>query len=152
MGTANFEGNVGRDVDYREIEGIGGRATFRIAMNQRIKRNGEWVDGSTTWIEVTCWRLLADHVRDSVRKGDAVVVHGRVEAHRWTDEHGGVHDELRVDALWVGHDLRRGRSQFVRTGRPAPALAPPFETVADAELAALEAREEAAFAAEADAA
>lgn len=145
MSMVCWAGNVGQDVVYREIEGIGGCVNFSMAMTQRVRSNGEWGDGPTTWVRVTAWRLLADHVRDSLRKGDAVIVSGRVDTHRWTDERGGVHDELTIEANHVGHDLRRGVSQFRRTSRLPVEVAPRYETDAEAALHVLEAAEEAAL-------
>lgn len=142
-----WAGNVGQDVQYREIEGFGGCANFNIAITPRIKgSNGEWGDGPTTWVRVSAWRLLGEHVRDSLRKGDAVVVYGRLDTRRWTDDRGLVHDELTLEATSVGHDLRRGVAQFQRTGRPPAELAPRYETDAEAELSVLEAAEEAVMA------
>ena len=145
MSMVCWAGNVGQDVQYREIDGIGGCASFSIAITARIRRDGEWVDGTTTWVRVTCWRLLAEHARDSVRKGDPVVVYGRLDTRRWTDDRGGIHDDLQLEATFLGHDLRRGVAQFRRTGRPAPEVSPRYETETDAELAVIEAAEEAAL-------
>lgn len=147
-----WAGNVGQDVQYRELDDFGGCANFNLALTPRVRREGQWVDGATTWVRVTAWRLLAAHVRDSVRKGDPVLVHGRLDTRRWTDERGTVHDELILEAMSVGHDLRRGVAQFQRTGRPPAELSPRYETELDAALAAVEAAEEAALAAEPEAA
>lgn len=140
-----WTGNVGQDVQYRELDDFGGYANFNLAITPRVRKDGNWVDGATTWVRVTAWRLLAAHVRDSVRKGDPVVVYGRLDTRRWTDDRGTVHDELTLEANAVGHDLRRGVSQFQRTGRPPAELSPRYETELDADLAALEAAEEAAL-------
>lgn len=145
MTSTIFVGNVGQEPVYREINGFP-HTTFNLARTPRIRNaQGEWVDGATTWIRVTTWRLLAEHVRDSVHRGDAVMVYGRLDTRRWFDENRVPHDELLLEAEHVGHDLRRGVSQFRRTGRSAPELAPRFETDAEAELAALEQAEEAAI-------
>lgn len=151
MNMVCWAGNVGQDIFYREIDGFGGCAKFNIAMNQRVRdKEGAWRDGPTTWVRVSAWRLLGEHVRDSVKKGDAVIVYGRVDTRHWVDERGNTHDELTLEATYVGHDLRRGLSSFQRTGRPAAELAPRYETDAEAELALLEAAEEAALKGEAE--
>ena len=80
-----IRGNVGKDIEYRAWEQFGGRATFSVGVTLGVLRNGEWYDGPTTWYRVTCWRRLADHVRDSLAKGDAVVVGGKVKEDRWVD-------------------------------------------------------------------
>lgn len=113
-----IQGWVGSEVTHRETS-QGNVATIRVASTPRIrKRGGEWVDGETTWYSVTCWRSLADNVRDSVRKGDAVIVHGRFRADVWERADGERSTSYVVDAIVVGHDLTRGKSSFVRSTRP----------------------------------
>lgn len=112
-----FHGWVGGDVVHREPNGIS-VANFRVASTPRIKRKGEWRDGDTTWYSVSAWRGLADNIRDSVRKGDAVIVHGRLRSETWAREDGQSSTTLVVEASFVGHDLSRGTSRFERATRP----------------------------------
>ena len=112
-----FQGWVGNDVVHRETS-QGNVANFRVGSTPRIrKRNGDWVDGPTSWFSVTCWRTLADHVRDSVRKGEPVLVHGRLRADVWEREDGHSSVTYVVDASYVGHDLTRGTAVFVKATR-----------------------------------
>jgi single-strand DNA-binding protein len=106
-------GWVGNEVAYRETP-RGQVANFRVGSTPRVRRpTGEWVDGVTTWFSVSCWRTLADNVRDSIRKGDPVVVHGRLQMDVW-DRDGHQSVSPLVQAVYVGHDLNRGRSAFDR--------------------------------------
>jgi single-strand DNA-binding protein len=106
-----FHGWVGSDVRHRVVRETS-VASFRVGVTPRIRKEGEWVDGETAWYSVTVWRALADHVRRSVRKGDPVVVHGRLRTETWTPEGGAPSTTLLVDATLVGHDLNRGFSHF----------------------------------------
>ena len=109
-------------------------ATIRVGVTPRLKRDGEWVDGETAWYSVTAWRTLADHVHESVRKGDAVIVHGRLRTETWTPDEGAPSTTLHVEASLIGHDLTRGKSHFFRPPRvetptdtevgPSPAFDP----------------------------
>ncbi len=113
-----FQGWVGGDVIHRDTQ-QGSVANFRVGSTPRIrKRSGEWVDGPTSWFSVSCWRALADHVRDSVRKGEPVLVHGRLRTDVWTREDGQSSTTYVVEATYVGHDLSRGTAAFVRSTRP----------------------------------
>lgn len=113
-----FQGWVGNEVVHRETP-QGNVANFRVGSTPRIrKRNGDWVDGPTSWFSVTCWRTLADHVRDSVRKGEPVLVHGRLRADVWEREDGQSSVTYVVEASYVGHDLTRGTAVFVKASRP----------------------------------
>ena len=55
-------------------------ARFRVASTatRYDRSSGRWVDGDTTYWNVTVWRRAADSARDSLAKGHPVVVHGRV--------------------------------------------------------------------------
>ncbi len=115
-----FHGWVGADVRHRTPQGTS-VATLRVAVTPRVKRGSSWTDGETTWYTVTAWRTLADHVRDSVRKGDAVIVHGRLRTETWHPENGPASTSFHVEASYLGHDLTRGTSTFTKSLRPAAA-------------------------------
>ncbi len=125
-----LHGWVGADVRHRDVRGTS-VATLRVGQTPRIRRNGEWADGETTWFTVTAWRTLADRVADSVNKGDAVIVHGRLSTRTWTDEKGQLVTTLEVEASYMGHDLTRGTSTFTKA---APGRA---DTDLDQEVAAM---------------
>ena len=113
-----FQGWVGNEVVHRETP-QGNVANLRVGSTPRIrKRSGEWVDGQTSWFSVTCWRGLADNVRDSIRKGDPVFVHGRLRTDVWEREDGQTSVTYVVEATTVGHDLTRGTASFLRSTRP----------------------------------
>jgi single-strand DNA-binding protein len=113
-----FQGWVGNDLVFRETK-EGNVANFRVGSTPRIrKRNGDWVDGQTSWFSVSCWRNLADGVRDSVKKGDPVIVHGRLRTDVWEREDGESSTTYVVEAQYVGHDLNRGTAAFLRSQRP----------------------------------
>ncbi len=112
-----LHGWVGSEVTFREPNGIS-VVNLRVASTPRLKRDGKWVDGETTWYSVTAWRALADNIRSSVRKGDAVIVHGRLRTEVWRREDGQLNSTLQIEATLIGHDLTRGSSTFLRTQRP----------------------------------
>ena len=77
-----LQGWVGNDVDLRDAGGTP-CASFRLGCTPRFLKGGTWVDGHTSWFTVNCWRALAGNVAASVRRGDAVIVHGRVRVEVW---------------------------------------------------------------------
>lgn len=133
-----ISGNVGAGVAFREVKGYGGAASFGLAHTPRVRREGKWEDGHTLWFQVRCWRALAEHVRDSVGRGDPVVVTGRLHAEIWYDRDGVERQELVIEARSVGHDLTRGTTEFARARRPQ-AVEPQQESDVEAELADWEA-------------
>jgi single-strand DNA-binding protein len=111
-----LHGWVGADVVLRKANGHS-VLDLRVASTARLKRNGEWFDGDTTWYTVTVWREQADNVLRSVHKGDPVIVHGRLRTDVYTRQDGESASKLVIDGALVGHDLRWGTSQFARKPR-----------------------------------
>jgi single-strand DNA-binding protein len=75
---------------------------------------GEWVDADTSFLSVACYRKLAENAATCLRKGDPVVVRGRVSVRNYEDKNGLQRTSVEVDATSVGHDLSRGVAQFQR--------------------------------------
>ncbi|GAA0956626.1 single-stranded DNA-binding protein [Frigoribacterium faeni] len=91
-------------------------ASFRLASTHRKFDRGAnaWVDGETNWYTVTVFRTLAANVRESVHKGDRVLVTGRLRIRPWQNgERSGT--TVEIDAETIGHDLRWGRSTYARS-------------------------------------
>ncbi|BCB81938.1 hypothetical protein GCM10022251_51990 [Phytohabitans flavus] len=97
-------------------------ANFKVASTARRlhKESGQWVDGHSLRVRVSCWRRLAEGVASSVMVGDPVVVVGRLYTRDWTDTEGNARVAYEMEAVAVGHDLSRGRARFARS-RPAAA-------------------------------
>ena len=114
-----LQGWLGTDVTLRQA-GDSPVASFRVACTPRRyqKKTDAWVDGATQWFSVNAWRALAEHCERSLRRGDPVVVHGRLNAQVWSNSAGLEVTSYDVEAVVVGHDLNRGTSTFVRTPRP----------------------------------
>jgi single-strand DNA-binding protein len=112
-----FQGWLGGDVRTQQAGGVM-VARFRVASTPRRfnRSTGEWHDGPTQWYSVSAWRALGDHCASSLRRGDPVVVHGRLTQSSWVNQEGVEMTSLEVDASFVGHDLNRGTSDFTRNG------------------------------------
>lgn len=111
-------GHVGTEVDRREVAGGTPFCTFRLATTPRYYDRGQrgYVDGTTNWLSVECWRSLALHVVQSVGKGDPVIVIGKLRTQEW-EKDGQRSSRLLVEAVAVGHDLSRGVSRFTKSVR-----------------------------------
>ena len=113
-------GYVGTDVEFREGNGSGALAVFRVASTPRWfdRSSGSWRDQETVWMTVKAWRGLAHNVKASVSKGEPVIVTGRLRASKWKDDAGEERTRIVVDAVAVGHDLNRGTTAYRRAERP----------------------------------
>ncbi|MGH3446706.1 MAG: single-stranded DNA-binding protein, partial [Nocardioidaceae bacterium] len=76
-------------------------------------------------------RALAVHVRDSIRRGDPVIVVGRLKTQEW-EKDGSRNSRFVLDATTVGHDLARGVSTFTKAQRPAEPAQPADPALAGA--------------------
>jgi len=125
-----LQGWLGSDVTVRQA-GESTVATFRLGCTPRrySKKTESWVDGETQWYSVNAWRALADHCAGSLRRGDPVVVFGRLDVEIWTNKAGIEVSSLSVDARFVGHDLNRGTSQFTKSARSEQAQGVPSDVV-----------------------
>jgi single-strand DNA-binding protein len=120
-----LQGHVGGDVELRTA-GETCVANIRVACTPRRyqRRTEEWVDGPTQWYTVNAWRALGEHCASSLRRGDPVVVHGRLNARTYVNRHNVEVTAFEVEAVAVGHDLSRGVSRFTRAPKPSGAGAP----------------------------
>lgn len=93
----------------------GDRVTFRVvATERRFDRDGqEWVDGDEFGVRVICWRSLASAVVATVRKGDPVVVVGRIATRRF-EKDGTTQYFTEVKADTVGLDVARVGGRIAR--------------------------------------
>jgi single-strand DNA-binding protein len=136
-----LQGWLGGDVTTRQA-GDSVVANFRVGSTPRRyqKKTDQWVDGDTQWYTVNAWRALAENCQRSLRRGDPVVVHGKLSAQVWTNSAGIEVTSFEVEASFVGHDLNRGTSEFTRGVRavtdPAEALGQAGEEVVAAPSAA----------------
>jgi single-strand DNA-binding protein len=111
-------GNVVDDVALRLTDSGVARLSFRVASTQRRKESvtGIWTDGNKLFIKVTCWRDFAENVAVSIKKGDALLVTGRIYSRQYLkDENNHVSYEIDADA--IGPNLARGTSDFTRRKR-----------------------------------
>lgn len=109
MGTENFvsiTGNLTRDPELAYTGGGQAYARFGIAQNRRYKKKGsdDWTD-DPNFFNVTVWGELAEHLADSVSKGDRVNVIGRLEWQKW-EKDGEEKTAIQIVADAVSPDLR----------------------------------------------
>lgn len=116
-------GNLITPVNRRNLPSGTSVASFRIACTERRmdRATGEWADGETFYIGVTCWRELAENVAASLGVGDPIMVRGRIFTSTYDDKEGRRNTVQEIDADAVGPDLARCHvKKLVRNGRRTP--------------------------------
>jgi single-strand DNA-binding protein len=79
---------------------------FRLAVTPRVRDGDSWRDGDTSFFRITAWRQLAEHVGDSLSKGDRVIVTGQLRSRAWETPEGDKRSVVEVTAEEVGPSLR----------------------------------------------
>jgi single-strand DNA-binding protein len=110
-------GIVGTEIKAGTTKGGTACADFRLASKERRfdRETQEWVDGQTNWYTVQCYRKLAENIGSSLRKGQHIIVTGKLRLRQWTSDDGRQGTACEIDADSLGHDLFWGTANFVRS-------------------------------------
>ena len=87
-------GNLTRDVDLKYTGGGTPVTEIGLAVNDRVKKNNEWVD-ETTFVDVTLWGRTAEIAGEYLSKGSPVLIEGRLKLDQCESE-GQKRSKLRV--------------------------------------------------------
>ena len=112
-------GNVVGDPVVRATRANVPFVTFRVASNVRRVdfKTGEYIDAGTNFVNVTAFRGLGVNLSNSLKKGEPVIVYGRMRINQWVNgERSGT--TVEIDAYNVGHDLTWGQSTFTKVAKP----------------------------------
>ena len=87
--TITAQGNLVFEPDFQVTASGISRCKLRIACNERKKAdNGTWSDGDTNYFDIVLWRELAEAAGDELKKGQAVLVTGKVKINKYEDKNG----------------------------------------------------------------
>lgn len=89
---------------------------FRMSVTERWKdrERQAWVTGHTSWFTVQCYGEMADNVAASIRKGQRVIVVGRLQLRTFQRADGTFGNEAVITASSVGQDLALGMGTWNR--------------------------------------
>jgi single-strand DNA-binding protein len=109
-------GFVATEIKSSTTPGGVATASFRLGSTDRRydRASGTWVDGNTNWFTVQGYRQLAGNMGCSIKKGQRVIIVGRLKMRSW-EKAGRIHHVAEIDAESVGHDLMWGSANFTRT-------------------------------------
>lgn len=71
------------------------------------KDTNAFVDGETLFMRATAWRIFAEQIAASLKKGDKVVGHGNIVSESYVDKEGKKRTSTRLDLQSLGLDLSR---------------------------------------------
>lgn len=79
-------GNLTRDVELRHIQATGTAvADISLAVNERVKRNDQWVD-EVHFFDVTLWGRTAEVAGMYLTKGSPVLIEGKLRLEKWEQD------------------------------------------------------------------
>ena len=106
-------GNLTRDPELRYISSGTAVSDIGLAVNDRVKRNDQWVD-EATFVDITLWGRTAEVANEYLSKGSPVLIEGRLKLDQW-EKDGQKRSKLKV----IGERMQMlgGREGVPRGGR-----------------------------------
>lgn len=118
-------GNLAGDPELRFTPAGVPVASFTVAANERYKdQAGQWQDGSTSFLKCNAWRDLAEHIAESLGKGDRVIVSGQLRQRTYETKENEKRIIWELAASEVGAALRYATVKISKVRRDQ---APPPE-------------------------
>ena len=117
--TITTEGNLTTDPELRFTKTTGQAVcTIRLAVSSRRKNmDGEYEDTPAVFYEATVWGQLAEHLADTVHRGDRLIVHGTTHDEEWTDREGRTRTKHVIQVSAVGVSLRYATATVHRAAK-----------------------------------
>lgn len=71
------------------------------------KDTNSFIDGETLFMRATAWRVFAEQIAASLKKGDKVIAYGNIVSESYADKEGNKRTTTRLDLQSLGLDLSR---------------------------------------------
>lgn len=117
MNNVTVVGNLTDTPEMRFTPSGTALAKLTVADNRRWRdQSGEWQE-ETSFFDVTVWGDQAERISESLNKGDRVVIQGRLEQQKWTNEAGENRSKVAIVANEVAASLRFATVDVTRVAR-----------------------------------
>ena len=119
-------GNIGKELDTRFTPQGTQVSAFSLAVSREFERNGEKAK-ETLWCQVTAWGKLSEQIQHTLRKGQQVLVKGRLNPDSnggpriWNraDGSAGASFEVTATEIWLSvYNRNPGEPQYVNEAPP----------------------------------
>jgi len=110
-------GRVGTDPETREFNSGTQKSTIRMAVS-RGSKNGE---EKTDWFSLVFWGKASELAASYIRKGDLLMVSGRMESSQWTTNDGAKRESWEVNVsnfVMMDQKAREGSAGGYDSGKP----------------------------------
>jgi single-strand DNA-binding protein len=114
----NIIGTLVQDPEMRFTNSGDGVCSFTIASNSRKlnKESGKWEDADVIFMRCSAWRDLAEHITDSLSKGDRVLASGRLRQRSY-EKDGAKHTVIEMEVDEIGPSLKFASAKISKTSR-----------------------------------
>lgn len=120
-------GNLTSDPELRYSPSGKAYVRMRLAVSSP-KVPGDWAgERATVFYDVTAFGSLAEHAAESLSKGTRVLVSGRGEVRKWTDDKGQERSGKGILADALGPDLRWATATVARASQSKAIEAEPSD-------------------------
>jgi len=111
-------GNLTRDPELRFTPAGRANASFGVAVNRRWenRQTQEWEE-ATSFFDVVAWAGMAENVAQCLRRGDRVVVEGRLDQRSWENAEGEKRTKVEITANEVAPSLRWATTEITKNQR-----------------------------------
>ena len=118
-------GNLTQDPELKFLPSGKALCTVNVVTSKKKNVNGVWEESDTTFWKVTVWDRAAEHVADSVQKGDSVIIVGTAAERSWEGRDGQKRTTVEVTAQKFAVELGRApvkiqKSNVTRSSSPTP--------------------------------
>jgi single-strand DNA-binding protein len=112
-------GNLTADPELRFTPSGAAVANFTVASTPRTfdKASNEWKDGEALFLRCSIWRQAAENVAESLQKGMAVIVQGRLKQRSFETKEGEKRTVYELDVDEIGPSLKWATAKINRTQR-----------------------------------
>lgn len=107
-------GNLTRDPELRFTPSGSPVVNFGIAVSRRWQNNvGEWQE-DVNYVDVVAWRSLAENCSESLKKGDRVLLNGRLQMRTWETADGQTRNKIEIVARVVAPSLEWATAEITK--------------------------------------
>lgn len=106
--TLTVVGNLTGDPELRFTPSGAAVANFTVVSTPRSfdKQSSSWKDGDGLFLRCNIWRDAAEHVAESLSKGDRVIVTGRLRQRSYETKQGEKRTVMELEVDEIGPSLR----------------------------------------------
>jgi single-strand DNA-binding protein len=112
-------GNLTSDPELRFTPSGAAVANFTVASTPRTfdKNSNEWKDGEALFLRCSVWRQAAENVAESLTRGSAVIVQGRLKQRSYETKEGEKRTVYELDVEEVGASLKFATAKITKASR-----------------------------------